>query len=121
MSHIRQQCPREHRVGETCSLKLVMNTIYIEVKCAVCKNIERKAKNFWLKEGRVMRWRAIEPISRKASIKASQSNLQDMSRSVVMLQSQRACCWTVDILLGELVPHIDLTLEIGCIQKNLNN
>jgi hypothetical protein len=89
-SHFRQQCPQEHRIGQTCRLKLVMNTIYIDKKCAVCKKIETKARRFWIEEGRIILWETTNPLSRRASIQAAKSRLRDLGGAIVTLQKQRA-------------------------------
>ncbi|KAH8722784.1 hypothetical protein GQ44DRAFT_806649 [Phaeosphaeriaceae sp. PMI808] len=47
--HFRQQCAKEYRIGETCGMKLVMQTIPEGTKCKLCTEIDTK-----------MRWRAAE-------------------------------------------------------------
>src|SRR5271156_3250156 len=40
--HFRQHCNSEFGVGETCGMKLVMQTYEIDTKCKLCQKIDTK-------------------------------------------------------------------------------
>lgn len=42
LGKFRQHCERETRVGKTCGTKSILETIYIERKCAICSQIDEK-------------------------------------------------------------------------------
>jgi hypothetical protein len=98
-THFSQQCLKEYRIGETCGLKLVMRTTYLNQKCENCERLQKKISRFWKEEQRIMRWKTYNhgsenaqhciARSRTASIGVSKRILQDLRRNILKLQKTR--------------------------------
>lgn len=65
--HFRQHCAKEYRIGETCGMKLIMQTIPTSTKCKLCEKIETKMRRRTAEVERVKRWER-EPHKFGASI-----------------------------------------------------
>ncbi|KAH7093611.1 hypothetical protein FB567DRAFT_610181 [Paraphoma chrysanthemicola] len=54
--HFRHHCAKEYRMGETCGLKLVMETIPTATKCKLCDKIDTKMRRRAAEVDRIRRW-----------------------------------------------------------------
>jgi hypothetical protein len=79
-SHFREHCEKEHRIGETCGMKLVLNTNNESGKCKICTTIDRKTARIEKEKGRIGRWNREN--SRKASIEVSEEVIAELQREV---------------------------------------
>ncbi|KAK1766614.1 hypothetical protein QBC33DRAFT_453154 [Phialemonium atrogriseum] len=53
----REQCPREHRTGETCGLRLIWSTQHEGDVCKVCQQIARIQPRMKKMNTDIDRWR----------------------------------------------------------------
>lgn len=53
-SQFREQCPFQQGIENICHIKLVMKAIYVDEKCDICLDIEKKENRFRLEEDRIM-------------------------------------------------------------------
>ncbi|KAG9240210.1 hypothetical protein BJ878DRAFT_311627 [Calycina marina] len=72
-SHFRQHCSKEYRTGETCGMKLVMQTVKGEEKCRICTKIDTKKRAIRREQDKIKRWKR-EP-NRSASIEKAESEI----------------------------------------------
>jgi hypothetical protein len=91
-SHFRQHCSKEYRTGETCGMKLVMNTIQKENKCKICTKIEVKHGRLRKEEDRIERWHKEEQRGhqRGASIDASKETINKLWDEINDLEWERS-------------------------------
>ena len=54
--HFRQHCNREYRTGETCGMKLIMETFPTNSKCKLCEKVETKFRRQEAEAARILRW-----------------------------------------------------------------
>jgi len=89
--YFRQHCAKEYRTGETCGMKLVMQTYEMPnaEQCKLCTKIETKLSRIHKEEDRIRRWER-EGSSRKASIEASKETISHLQEEVDRLLWQRA-------------------------------
>jgi hypothetical protein len=52
----REQCKDETRMGETCGLKLVYETVKISAPCGICDDIVKKQRKIVKMDGDLDRW-----------------------------------------------------------------
>ena len=88
-STFRGQCPREHRTGETCGLKLVMDTLGEPDVCKICEQVYKKRRRQTKLMQDVARWQ--KEGNRRATIEKTQQDIQDIECSIEELeQSHRS-------------------------------
>ncbi|TVY24701.1 hypothetical protein LHYA1_G006740 [Lachnellula hyalina] len=90
--HFRQHCSKEYRTGETCGMKLVMNTITKHEKCKVCSKIDTKKGRLVKEQERIHRWEHEQQRGhhRGASIENSQGIIAQLEWEIQDLQYQRS-------------------------------
>jgi hypothetical protein len=54
--NFKQHCNREYRMGETCGMKLVYETIEIPRKCPTCEEVDRKLRKRDKHVANIQRW-----------------------------------------------------------------
>ncbi|KAL9050700.1 MAG: hypothetical protein Q9162_006474 [Coniocarpon cinnabarinum] len=86
--HFRQHCNREYRTGETCGIKLIMNTHAVNQKCKLCDKIETKTRRRNAEVERVKRWER-DGGKFRASIEKSQDAISILTKEIHMLTSER--------------------------------
>lgn len=79
--HFRQHCNREYRTGETCGIKLVMDTNPVADKCKICQKIETKQRRWQAEAERVKRWEK-DGGKLKASIDRSKEVMRHLESEV---------------------------------------
>ncbi|KAK1826831.1 hypothetical protein QBC39DRAFT_268349 [Podospora conica] len=52
----REQCEKEHRMGETCGLKLINDTTRINGDCKICDQIRKKQRRVEKMKKDIQRW-----------------------------------------------------------------
>ncbi len=86
--HFRQHCNREYRTGETCGMKLIMQTYPMNQKCKICDKIETKLRRKGAEEDRIRRWRK-EPAKFSASIDKSNDMIRVLEKELSDLGRER--------------------------------
>ncbi|KAL8763496.1 MAG: hypothetical protein Q9184_000708 [Pyrenodesmia sp. 2 TL-2023] len=86
--HFRQHCNREYRTGETCGMKLIMQTVPVSQKCKLCDKIETKQRRRSAEEDRINRWKR-EGGKFRASIDRSYEMIKSLDREIYELRNER--------------------------------
>jgi hypothetical protein len=86
--HFRQHCNREYRTGETCGMKLIMQTVPVSNKCKLCEKIETKERRRKAEVERIHRWRR-EGSKFSASIDRSADMVKSLEREIHDLGFER--------------------------------
>ena len=86
--NFRQHCNKEYRSGETCGMKLVMQTMPVREKCRLCLKIETKTRRMEAELDRIRRWRK-EGGRFSASIEKSEQIVKDLERERMDLINDR--------------------------------
>ncbi|KAK3705731.1 hypothetical protein LTR37_013174 [Vermiconidia calcicola] len=85
--NFRRHCQAEYRMGETCGMKLVYNTIPTEGRCSMCVNLERKLRRYEKTKNDYARW-ANDP-TRKASAAKALEDLSILAQEIQALNAQK--------------------------------
>ncbi|KAK3686491.1 hypothetical protein LTR37_019776 [Vermiconidia calcicola] len=85
--NFRRHCQAEYRMGETCGMKLVYNTIPTEGRCSMCVNLERKLRRYEKTKTDYGRW-ANDP-TRKASAAKALEDLSILAQEIQALNAQK--------------------------------
>lgn len=83
-----KHCNREYRTGETCGMKLVMQTYGVAQKCKICEKIETKKRRRAAEYERVQRWQR-EPGRYGASIEKAQYAMAALEKEIYDLEYER--------------------------------
>ncbi|CAI6331936.1 unnamed protein product [Periconia digitata] len=86
--HFRQHCAKEYRIGETCGMKLIMQTIAVGQKCRLCEKIETKMRRRATEMDRIARWQR-EGHKFKASIEKSIDQVRSLDCEIYDLNCER--------------------------------
>jgi hypothetical protein len=86
--HFRQHCAKEYRIGETCGMKLVMQTVPVGQKCKLCEKIDTKTRRRAAEVERVNRWQR-EGNKFQASIAKSVDLIRGLDSELYDLQCER--------------------------------
>ena len=87
-SHFRQHCSREYRTGETCGMKLIMQTVDVPQDCKICEKIKIKRRRQQSEAERIARW-AREPHKYRASIEKARDTVQELEDEINKLWSEK--------------------------------
>jgi len=89
--HFKQHCSKEYRTGETCGMKLAMNTYRKAEKCKTCEKIDTKRGRLEKEMKRIDRWvkEMNSGISRGASIEASEEICYNLNSEIAQLEADR--------------------------------
>ncbi|SPO04735.1 uncharacterized protein DNG_07420 [Cephalotrichum gorgonifer] len=82
----RRQCPKEYRTGETCGLKLVMNTFDEAKQCRLCDDIDKKTRRLSKMATDMSRWR--REGNRSATIERTESEYRQVEKQMYEMQMQ---------------------------------
>ena len=86
--HFRQHCNREYRTGETCGMKLIMQTVPVSQKCKLCDKIDTKQRRRGAEVDRISRWQR-EGSKFRASIDRSYDMIKVLDKEIYELGSER--------------------------------
>ncbi|KAL2059776.1 hypothetical protein VTL71DRAFT_10160 [Oculimacula yallundae] len=94
--NFRQHCAKEYRTGETCGMKLVMNTYQKAEKCKLHEKISTKKRTLRKEEDNVARWR--QSGGRSASIEKSEGTIRTIKDDIYRMEceiyeKQRTLSW----------------------------
>ncbi|EEP76413.1 conserved hypothetical protein [Uncinocarpus reesii 1704] len=87
-SSFAAKCNHEYRMGETCGMKLVNHTEFIQTQCKLCEKIATKYRRRDGELARIRRWHD-EGSVMKASIERSQSAVKDLEQEIKQLEYER--------------------------------
>ena len=87
-AHFRQHCNREYRTGETCGMKLIMQTVPVSQKCKLCDKIDTKNRRRAAEMDRILRWRR-EGSKFAASIDRSADIVKSLEKEIRDLGYER--------------------------------
>ncbi|KIM94813.1 hypothetical protein OIDMADRAFT_134927 [Oidiodendron maius Zn] len=85
----RQACPKATAAGDSCSIKLIMNSQYTSELCSICRNIETKRRRIRRLEANVKRW-SENAQSLKASIEIAKQDIRSIDAQCRELDMKRA-------------------------------
>lgn len=86
--HFRQHCDREHRIGETCGMKLIMTTVPVKQKCKLCEKIDTKIRRRAGEVERINGWQR-EGDKFKATIEKSMDAIRSLDTEIYELSCER--------------------------------
>ncbi|KIW45770.1 uncharacterized protein PV06_04126 [Exophiala oligosperma] len=89
--NMKQRCPRQHRIGETCGARLADpdNIDRDGEQCRVCKEIEVKQRRKQKELDNIARWRR-EGNNFTASIEKAEREALQLQETIDELQNRRA-------------------------------
>jgi hypothetical protein len=82
----RQQCDKEHRIGETCGLKLVYDTTYQKEPCRLCDQIQKKCRRVHKMQADIARWE--KEGNRIATIEKTKGDIQEITAQIKLITNQ---------------------------------
>jgi hypothetical protein len=83
----RQHCNREYRTGETCGMRLVMDTTQNYNKCTICQKIDIKHRRLTAAQEKVDRWR--REGGRTASIEKAEEEMDKIDGELAELYADK--------------------------------
>jgi hypothetical protein len=88
--NMKERCPRQHRMGETCGVKLVHpDFIYESDKaCRICNDIEIKERKLAKEKQNIARWRK-EGKKFQASMEKAENEIERLHEAIRGLQNNR--------------------------------
>ena len=85
----REACPKAPAAGDSCGIKLIMNSQYTSELCSICRNIETKRRRIRRLEANVKRW-SENAQSWKASIEIAKQDIRSIDAQCRELDMRRA-------------------------------
>lgn len=86
--HFRQHCAKEFRIGETCGMKLIFQTLPVGQKCKLCEKIDTKQRRRAAEVERINRWQR-EGSKFRASIDKSYEMIRSLDYEIYELGCER--------------------------------
>lgn len=86
--NFRQHCNREYRTGETCGMKLIMQTLPVGQKCKLCEKIDTKHRRRTAEVEKITRWRR-EGGKFSASIDKAADQIKVLEKEITDLGYER--------------------------------
>lgn len=86
----RQHCAKEYRMGETCGMKLIMQTVPAGQKCKLCEKIDTKMRRRATEVKRISRWQR-EGNKLCASIDISMETIRSLDVEIYGLSCEHNC------------------------------
>lgn len=87
--HFRQHCAKEYRIGETCGMKLINQTLPVGQKCKLCEKIDTKQRRRLAEVERIKRWER-EGSKFRASIDKSIEMIRSLDYEIWELSCERS-------------------------------
>ena len=81
-----RQCPKEYRTGETCGLKLVMDTHDDRESCRLCHDIDRKKRRMAKMAADMARWR--REGNRPATVERTEVEYRAVEKQMLEMEVQ---------------------------------
>jgi predicted transcriptional regulator len=101
--HFRQHCSKEYRTGETCGMKLVMETHPVQEKCKICVKVDIKRRAIRKEEKRIERWQ--REGFRHGPIEKVYSNIERLQEEIRDIEKLRLI-WDASQSLFLYVSHL---------------
>ena len=86
--NFRQHCNKEYRMGETCGMRLVLDTIQRQSKCRLCDKIDTKMRKRQAEFDRIKRWQAQG--TNPASVEKSYQNIALIDQEIQTTSAELA-------------------------------
>lgn len=86
--NFRQHCNREYRTGETCGMKLIMQTVPVSQRCKLCEKIDTKQRRRTAEVERIIRWKS-DGNKFTASIDRSSDIVKTLEKEITDLGYER--------------------------------
>lgn len=86
--NFRQHCQVEYRMGETCGMKMVYQTLPLAEKCPMCEKIERKQRRLEKHKADYMRWQQ-EGGKYKCSMEKAVEEMQSLKAEIDKLTMEK--------------------------------
>ena len=86
--YFRQHCNREYRTGETCGMKLIMQTLSVGQKCKLCDKLDTKQRRKLKEQDKVNRWKKDAP-QHWASIEKANEEIKKLDKEIHELRNER--------------------------------
>jgi hypothetical protein len=89
--NMRERCPRQHRMGETCGSKLIHHDFLSQSveKCRVCKDVDIKKRKLEKERQNIERWRK-EGRKFLASMEKAENEVERLLEAIQVLENSRA-------------------------------
>lgn len=87
-AQFREQCSRESRPGKTCGLRLVGQTVTVDVKCDICEQIYARQLQYVLELSRIFHLQPDGPVM-AASIARSDHTIKTLRSKIRTLGAER--------------------------------
>ena len=85
----REACPKAPAAGDSCRIKLIMNSQHTSELCTICRNIETKRRRICSLEANVKRW-SEDAQSWMASIEIAKQDIGSIEAQCRELDMRRA-------------------------------
>ncbi|WPH02596.1 Hypothetical protein R9X50_00546100 [Acrodontium crateriforme] len=88
---MRQQCTKEYRIGETCGMRMIYQTIMCDSECTWCEKIAKKRRRLEKLTSDIKRWAPMHDRkhSRERAIEEYNEVMSEMRRLQQELQTRR--------------------------------
>ncbi|KAH7119568.1 hypothetical protein B0J11DRAFT_551755 [Dendryphion nanum] len=88
-ARFQQRCTKEQRIGYTCGMRLIMDTVRIGTKCKLCMRIDTKYRRRKIEMERIDRWRG-ESDKFYASIEKAVEVVWILNDEIIKLSRERS-------------------------------
>lgn len=88
--NMKQRCPRQHRMGETCGARLtdLDNLTKVNDDCKLCQEILVKRRRLQKEKDNITRWKR-EGTKFRASIEKAQREVKQLEEAIADMHSKR--------------------------------
>ena len=86
--HFRAHCNQEYRIGETCGMKLINQTLLVPQKCKICDKIDTKLRRREKLVENVTRWNR-EAHKFRASIEKAMGEIRGLDSEITVLYDEQ--------------------------------
>jgi hypothetical protein len=94
--HFRQHYAKEYKIGETCGMKLILQTIPTGRRCKLCEKIDIKMKRHAAEVDRIERWQRVGQ-EFGASIEKSEGLVKGLDEEIQDFNDERECQQSEDV------------------------
>ena len=85
-TRFREQCPKEYRIGETCGLKLVYQTVVRWEPCKLCIDTDKKRRRLAKMKADIARWE--QEGNRTATIARTKDEAREVKRQIERMERE---------------------------------
>jgi hypothetical protein len=85
--NFKRHCQNEYRMGETCGMKLIYNTLPTPGNCPFCEKIEKKQRRYEKMRSDYLRW--YEDPARQASAAKAYEDMATLLQEINTIKAER--------------------------------